>query len=160
MERIKLKIMHYILLVFFCSFLSLSGKAQEQLDTAAFPNPVFVKPNPPKPVKGWEMTDYEGTEVLMGEYPGKILKFQFEGNAVGIAVIVDARSGILEYSVDNYPWQKQDLFVEGREHRVCYFTLESGLTANKHMLQIRMAPGNDSAHSKCLLSSFVVNTPE
>ena len=49
--------------------------------------------------------------MLVGEYPGKIIKFAFEGNAVGIAVAAGPDAGIIEYSIDDQPWQKLDLFT-------------------------------------------------
>nr|WP_321485254.1 hypothetical protein [uncultured Draconibacterium sp.] len=59
------------------------------VDGKDFPNPVFISPNPPKPIKGWEMTNVSDEKALKGEYPGEIIKFRFKGTAIGILVYSD-----------------------------------------------------------------------
>jgi len=149
--------MRYILLLTLSFVFWQTVMAQEKPDSEVFPNPVFVVPDPPKPIKGWEMSDYEGTNVLIGNYPGKILKFQFEGSAVGVEVFSGPQSGIIEYSVDNYPWQKQDLYSSTGQ--VGYFTLESDLKPRKHMLQIRLIEEKNPSGkgNQCALKSFFFN---
>jgi len=150
--------MRYIFLFSLSLFLYSVSMAQDKMNPEIFPDPVVVAPDPPKSIKGWKMQDYEGDSVLVGEYPGKILKFQFEGSAVGVAVVSGMHSGIIEYSVDNYPWQKQDLYVSGQE-QVSYFTLESNLKPRKHMLQIRLTEEKNPASNgtKCVLKAFYFN---
>ncbi|WP_167615275.1 hypothetical protein [Maribellus sediminis] len=141
----------------------LNAQDLTKVDNSVFPDTVLVAPNPPKAIKGWEMSEIDGSSVLIGEYPGKILKFQFEGDAVGIAVVGSPESGIIEYSVDNYPWQKQDLFVEEKEGVLeLFFTIDSGLKAQKHMLQIRLTDEKnaESAGRKCMLKHFYFNKAE
>lgn len=150
--------MRYIIIALMSLFIWNAALAQHQPDPDVFSKPVFVAPNPPKAVKGWEMHDYEGDAVLIGQYPAKILKFEFEGSAVGIAVISGPQSGIIEYSVDNYPWQKKDLFAAS-DAQLRHFTLEADLKPRKHMLQIRLADEKnpDSKGTKCVLKSFYFN---
>jgi len=154
-------------LMLFCLFHA-SAQDQKEMDVTVFPDPVFVAPQPPIVIKGWtfienspSVTD-NGTAgaVLVGEYPGKIVKFQFSGNAVGIAV-AEPSEGAIEYSVDEADWERLDLKSERTsENKLWYFTLESGLKNRKHTLQIRMAPGNNSGKSKCILHSLYFNKPD
>ena len=160
--EITTKIVTQAVLLFAVLFCSWGIKAQEveKIDPAIFPDPVLVAPDPPKAIKGWKMGELEGSDVLIGEYPGKILKFQFEGDAVGIVVAGTTEAGIIEYSVDNYPWQKKDLFMEGMdEKQQVYFTLETGLKPQKHMLQLRLSEESNpkSTGQKCLLQYFYFN---
>lgn len=134
----------------------------------------LVVPNPPKPIKGWTENEnwtaeegvgtrhnYNKVPMLVGEYPGKIIKFKFKGTAVGIAVAAGPDAGIIEYSVDDQPWQKQDLFTKWSEklYLPWYFTLESELSDRKHTLQIRLTDERnpESKGNKCVLRYFFYN---
>ena len=91
----------------------------EPLDEFSYGKGKLVLPDPPKRIKGWQMVgnwqpekgntrpNYTQVPMLVGEYPGKIIKFSFKGTAVGIAVAAGHDAGIIEYSVDDQPWQKQ-----------------------------------------------------
>lgn len=135
---------------------------------------VLVEPNPPKPIKGWKMIEnwqptdgqniranFVNVPMLVGEFPGKIIKFQFKGNAVGIAVAAGPDAGIIEYSVDNSPWQKQDLFTQWSKnlHLPWYYTLATGLKTRKHTLQIRLTDEKnpESVGSVCRIRYFYFN---
>lgn len=132
--------------------------AQDEIDSDIFPNPVFVTPDPPKAIKGWEMTEMEGVDILVGQHPAKILKFEFQGNAVGIEVLSNSASGIIEFSVDDQSWTKKDLFTDGEE-KIQFITLEPDLKQGKHMLQLRLSKERNvnSEGKKCMLKSFYLN---
>jgi sialidase-1 len=102
--------------------------------------------------------------MLVGEYPGEIIKFQFRGNAVGIAVAAGPDAGIIEYSIDESDWKKQDLFTEwsGGLHLPWFYTLGSGLKDRKHTLQIRLTSGKNSKSvgNKCVIRYFYVSEAE
>lgn len=149
-------------------------KLPEKLDEACYENGKLVLPDPPKPIKGWGMdknwkpnngkgtrVNYTKVPMLVGEYPGKIIKFRFKGNAVGIAVAAGPDAGIIEYSVDDQPWQKQDLYTRWSKNLYLpwYYTLESGLKNRKHTLQIRMTgeKNQESTGNKCVLRYFYYN---
>ena len=99
--------------------------------------------------------------MLVGEYPGKVIKFHFEGNAVGIAVAAGPDAGIIEYSIDNSDWQKQDLFSKWSKQLYLpwYYTLATGLKNKKHTLQIRLSEEKnpESNGNKCVLRYFYFN---
>jgi len=144
------------------------------IDVFCFENGRLVEPNPKKEIKGWEMVknwipddgkgtraNYVNVPMLAGNYPGEIIKFHFRGNAVGIAVASGPDAGIIEYSIDNSPWQKQDLYTRwsNRLHLPWYYTLASGLNNKRHTLQIRVTPKKnpESAGTKCVIRYFYWN---
>jgi hypothetical protein len=102
------------------------------LDKYSYSNGILVEPNPPKPIKGWEMVEnwnpadgkgtranYINVPMLVGEYPGKIIKFQFKGNAVGIAVAAGPDAGIIEYSIDESDWKNRIYLRSGVRVCIC-----------------------------------------
>ncbi len=149
-------------------------KIPEPIDNASYDNGILVEPNPSKKIKGWEMVanwtpehkigtraNYTNVPMLVGEYPGKVIKFHFKGNAVGIAVAAGSDAGIIEYSIDNSDWQKQDLFSKWSKQLYLpwYYTLATGLKNKKHTLQIRLSEENnpESVGNKCVLRYFYFN---
>jgi len=149
----------------------------EPLDKYSYSKGILVEPNPPKPIKGWKMVEnwnpgdgqgtrdnYVNVPMLVGEYPGKIIKFQFKGNALGIAVAAGPDAGIIEYSIDESDWKKQDLFTQWSKnlHLPWFYTLGSGLKSGKHTLQLRLTDekNTESAGNKCVLRYFYFNGTE
>jgi hypothetical protein len=156
---------------------AIMAEMPEPLDKYSYSNGILVEPNPPKPIKGWQMVEnwnpadgkgtranYINVPMLVGEYPGKIIKFQFKGNAVGIAVAAGPDAGIIEYSIDESDWKKQDLFTQWSSglYLPWFYTLGSGLKAGKHTLQIRLTDEKnpESIGNKCVLRYFYFNAPE
>ncbi|MDO8951429.1 MAG: GDSL-type esterase/lipase family protein [Draconibacterium sp.] len=154
-----------------------AGVIPEALDKYSYSKGILVEPNPTKPIKGWKMVanwkpedgkntrfNYVNVPMLVGEYPGKIIKFQFKGNAVGIAVAAGPDAGIIEYSIDESDWKKMDLFTQWSKNLYLpwFYTLGSGLKSGKHTLQIRLTDEKnpESAGNKCVLRYFYFNSPE
>ncbi len=158
----------------------LSGKQIEwnelpiPLDYANYEKGTIAEPNPPRPIKGWILIDnwkpsenigtrknYTDVPMLVGDSPGRIIKFQFKGNAVGIAVAAGPDAGIIEYSIDNSDWQRQDLFTPWSKNLYLpwFYTLASGLKNKKHTLQIRITneKNPESTGNKCVLRYFYYN---
>ena len=163
--------------------LTLKGKNKndtilpEPLDKSNYSKGVLIAPVPPRKIKGWKWienwkpvdgkatrADYTNVPMLVGENPGEIIKFQFRGNAVGIAVAAGPDAGIIEYSIDESDWEKLDLFTEWSAglHLPWFYTLGSGLKDRKHTLQIRMTSGKNpkSIGNKCVIRYFYVNDAE
>ena len=127
-----------------------------------------------KPSKGWEIVsdwtpsdksgsrpDFTHVPMLVAESPGRILNFNFEGNAVGIAVAAGPDAGVIEYRIDKGTWQRQDLFTSwsAQLHLPWFYTLAYGLQPGKHMLKLRML-GEKNSHSNgtaCRIRYFFVN---
>ncbi len=146
----------------------------EALDEFCYENGKLIPPNPPKAIKGWTLVEnwkpdtetgtregYVNVPMLVGEYPGKIIKFSFKGTAVGIAVAAGLDAGIVEYSVDDAPWQKVDLFTQWSSglYLPWYYTLENELKNRNHTLQLRLAKEKnpESTGNKCILRYFYFN---
>lgn len=147
------------------------------LDQFSYSNGVLIEVNPPKEIKGWQFEknwipnneiatreNYADVPMLVGDFPGKILKFQFKGNAVGIAVAAGPDAGIIEYSVDESKWIKVDLFTPWSKNLYIpwYCTLDSGLKNRKHTLQIRLTgeKNPESIGTKCIIRYFYYNKAE
>lgn len=117
----------------------------------------------------WEPSDkvstregYVRSPVLAGEIPGKILKYKFEGNAIGIAAISGPDAGIIEHSIDQGPWKKLDLFTQWSNsvHLPWFLTLYDGLKNGSHTLRIHLTDDNSNhpgLKSTCRIRYFYVN---
>ena len=147
------------------------------IDIYSYSKGVLIELNPPKPIKGWEFVEkwkpsngvatrfnYVDVPMLVGTYPGKIIKFQFKGNAVGISVAAGPDAGIIEYSIDDSQWKKQDLYTSWSKNLYLpwFYTLGSGLKNGKHMLQIRISADKnpESTGNTAVLRYFYVNGSE
>lgn len=135
---------------------------------------VLVEINHAKLGTGWSIIDHwkpaDGTgtranyvdvPMLVGKSSKGIIKFQFEGTAVGIAVAAGKDAGIIEYSIDKGPWSKQDLFTKWSRHLHLpwYYTLSTGLVDKKHTLRIRISEhkNSQSIGTACRIRYFYVN---
>lgn len=144
------------------------------LDKFSYFKGKLIEPNPPKRIKGWDMEKnwspengantrkgFVNVPMLVGEYPGKIIKFQFMGTAVGIAVAAGPDAGIIEYSVDDQPWEELDLFTTWSKNLYLpwFYTLESELRSGRHTLQIRLTDKKnpESKGNKCMIKYFYFN---
>lgn len=121
-----------------------------------------------KPDQNWVPADQTGTRpdfvkvpMLIAEGPGKTLKFDFEGNAIGIAVASGLDAGIIEYRIDKGNWEKQDLFTQwsAQLHLPWFYTLGYALKEGKHRLEIRVLSekNNQSKGTACRIRYFYVN---
>jgi sialidase-1 len=146
-------------------------------DPSSYDNGKLVQPAPRKPIKGWALVEnwkpadgkgtranYVDVPMLEGNYPGKIVKFHFEGDAVGIAVAAGPDAGIVEYSIDDTPWKKQDLFTAWSSglHLPWFYTLGAGLKPGSHVLQIRLSKDKnpESTGNFCRIRYFYFNAKE
>jgi sialidase-1 len=151
-----------------------SSELPAPLDKNSYSKGILIEPNPTKKIKGWQMVEnwkpedgkstrfnYVNVPMLVGEYPGKIIKFQFKGNAVGIAVAAGPDAGIIEYSIDESDWKKMDLFTRWSRNLYLpwFYTLGSGLKNGKHTLQIRLTAEKnpESTGNKCVIRYFYFN---
>lgn len=119
-------------------------------------------------LENWQPTDgkptrnnYTNVPMLINEGTGKIMKFNFAGNAVGIAIAAGPDAGIISYSIDGGTWRKMDLFTQWSSglHLPWYTTLASELQEGKHTLKIRVLPEKNSASAgyMCRIRYFFVN---
>jgi lysophospholipase L1-like esterase/pimeloyl-ACP methyl ester carboxylesterase len=146
----------------------------EKLAGACYNRGVLIPAVETKPVKGWKVdpnwtpADQTGTRadfvkvpMMIAEGPGENLKFDFEGNAVGIAVAAGLDAGTIEYRIDKTKWQKFDLFNPWslQLHLPCFHTFAYGLKQGKHRLEIRILPEKNiqSKGTACRIRYFYVN---
>jgi sialidase-1 len=119
----------------------------------------------------WEPSDkvstregYVRSPMLVATDPGKILSYNFKGNAIGIAAVSGPDAGIIEYSIDRQPWKKVDLFTQWSNsvHLPWFLTLGDALKNGSHNLRIRLTDDNSNhpgLKSACRIRYFYVNVP-
>ena len=146
----------------------------EAIDKTSYSRGRLVEPRPKKPIKGWTLVqnwkpvdgkstraNFVDVPMLEGTFPGKVIKFHFKGDAVGIAVAAGPDAGIIEYSIDDATWKKQDLFTSWSSglHLPWFYTLGSGLKPGNHVLQIRLTGDRnpESLGNSCRIRYFYYN---
>lgn len=133
------------------------------LDPYSYDNGILIEPGDEySSADGWELIEnwqpsinagtrnnYLNVPMLVGEYPGDLIRFQFEGNSVGIAVASGPNAGIIEYRIDGENWKEQDLFTRWSQQLFLpwYFTLAGELPSGEHTLEIRLT-GEKNPESK------------
>ncbi len=104
---------------------------------------------------------YTNVPMLVGDQPGKILKFTFRGSAAGIAVASGPDAGIIEYSIDGREWKSIDLFTQWSEwlHLPWFLTLGDDLKRGSHVLKIRLSNNKNAASrgTVCRIRYLLVN---
>jgi hypothetical protein len=104
---------------------------------------------------------YVNVPMLIGNIPGKTLKFKFKGSAAGIAVAAGPDAGIIEYSIDGKGWKSKDLFTQwsGWLHLPWYLILGDELKTGSHKLRIRLSSSSNesSKGTVCTIRYFLVN---
>ncbi len=99
--------------------------------------------------------------MLISTLPGSALRFNFKGNAVGIAIVSGADAGIIAYSIDGSPFAKYNLYTNWSSslHLPWYILLGSGLKKGPHKLEINIDSAKDprSKGNACRIIYFLVN---
>lgn len=146
----------------------------DKLDPLCYDKGAFIPIEQAKPGKGWRLDPkwkprdkartregYVNVPMLIAEAPGSELSLRFEGRAIGIAVAAGPDAGIVEYSIDNSPWKKMDLFTRwsARLHLPKYYVLEAELQLGKHKLKVRITneKNENSKGHACRIANFFIN---
>jgi sialidase-1 len=146
----------------------------EKLNEACYNSGVLIPAAACKAPHGWKSdpdwkpadktgtrADFVNVPMMIAEGPGRTLKFDFEGNAVGIAVASGLDAGIIEYRIDKGEWHQQDLFTQwsSQLHLPWFCTLGYGLKTARHRLEIRVLPEKNlqSKGTACRIRYFYVN---
>ncbi len=115
-----------------------------------------------KPAPGEKTREgYVNVPMLCSNRPGSEIELRFKGGAIGIAVAAGPDAGIIEYSVDNGPFKKLDLYTRwsGQLHLPWYYVLESELNTGKHTLTIKISEDKnpESKGNSCRIKHFFIN---
>ncbi len=146
----------------------------DKLDPFCYDKGAFIPIEQANPGKGWRLDPewkpgdkartregYVNVPMLIAEAPGSELSLRFEGRAIGIAVAAGPDAGKVEYSIDNYPWKKLDLFTQWSAplHLPKYYMLEAELQPGKHKLKVRITneKNENSKGHACRIAHFFVN---
>lgn len=116
----------------------------------------------------WTPTDkldtrpgFVNVPMLVSTQTGSALTLNFEGNAVGMAVISGADAGIIDYSIDGGATKHIDLYTEWSYfiHLPWYVLFDSGLSGGKHTLKLTISAQKNpkSKGSACRIVHFLVN---
>jgi lysophospholipase L1-like esterase/pimeloyl-ACP methyl ester carboxylesterase len=146
----------------------------EKLNEACYNKGVLIPAAECKATQGWKAdpvwkpadntgtrADFVNVPMMIAEGQGKTLKFDFEGNAVGIAVASGKDAGIIEYRIDKGEWRQQDLYTQwsSQLHLPWFCTLGYGFKTARHRLEIRVLPEKNlqSKGTTCRIRYFYVN---
>lgn len=145
-----------------------------KLNNASYDKGILIPAVNAKLVKGWQANpnwepgdkigtreDFTKVPMLVAETPGETLKYDFNGNAIGIAIASGSDAGIIEYRIDKGDWKRQDLYTQwsSQLHLPWFITLGYALKDGNHRLEIRVLP-EKNAQSKgtaCRIRYFYVN---
>lgn len=91
-------------------------------------------------------TDYTKVPMLIGQTPGEILTFNFNGTAVGISPACGPNAGIIMTSIDGVEWKLTDLFTKSSKslYLPWYYTLYVGLPQGNHTLRLKMSSSKNT----------------
>lgn len=105
--------------------------------------------------------NYHEVPMLIDEGGGSSLKLRFDGRLIGIAVAAGPDAGIIEYRIDDGPWQTRDLFTKWSKnlHLPWYYTLESDLLDGSHLLELKVSTktSEKSTGRSCRIRYFYTN---
>ncbi len=105
--------------------------------------------------------NYHKVPMLIGEEPEKALSYQFNGNAIGIAVAAGNDAGIIKYKIDHGNWTEFNLFSKfsSKIHLPRYYTLADDLKPGNHTIKIKLSSNKDprSAGTACRIRYFYIN---
>lgn len=145
-----------------------------KLSSSCYDNGVLVNISSYETAKGWYIDpswkpkdkagvrkNYTKVPMLINSDALKPISFEFEGNAIGISVAAGPDAGIIEYKIDESGWKALNLFTPWSEqlHLPWYYTLASGMSDEKHVLEIRISEDKDvlSKGHVCRIRYFFVN---
>lgn len=146
----------------------------KRLDPLAYDNGYLIDAKEAKYCRNWQLdtnwqpkdgtgtrTNYVNVPMLISESPGSRLKLKFNGATVGIAVAAGQDAGFIEYRIDKGKWEKLNLFTKWSSslHLPWYYTLATGLSDKKHLLELRVSKTKDknSSGHACRIRYFYIN---
>jgi lysophospholipase L1-like esterase len=116
----------------------------------------------------WRPTDsararagFVNIPVLSGSTPGDSFSLNFQGKAIGLAVLAGPDAGSVKYSIDGRDYPEIDLYTPWSKnlHLPWYVLLDDALSAGKHELKLQIsAHHNESSKgTACRIAYFLIN---
>jgi sialidase-1 len=113
------------------------------------------------PKTGSTRKGFVNIPMLICERPGDALTLEFSGRAIGLIITAGYDAGVVEYSIDNVPWQKKDMFTRWSSglHLPWVLMLDADLKPGKHVLKLRVSSekNKNSQGNACRIAMFAVN---
>jgi len=99
--------------------------------------------------------------MLVSDKPGALFDFNFNGTAVGLALVAGPDAGIIEYSIDNGKQKEMDLYTRWSKnlHLPWYVLLGDDLKKGRHTLHILISNEHNvnSKGTALRIAHFLVN---
>lgn len=99
--------------------------------------------------------------MLVSTTPGSSFKLDFQGTAIGIAIVSGGDAGMLEYTIDGKAYPKMDLYTRwsAQLHLPWYLVLGADLKAGKHTLEVKISgdKNTSSTGTACRIVYFLLN---
>lgn len=116
----------------------------------------------------WRPTDsararagFVNIPVLSGSNPGDSFSLNFQGKAIGLAVLAGPDAGSIQYSIDGKNYPEIDLYTPWSKklHLPWYLLLDDALSAGKHDLRLQVSEQHNSSSkgTSCRIAYFLVN---
>jgi len=146
----------------------------KQLDDYSYTNGRFIDIRQAELSKGWQLIEswnpndadqkrkgFVDVPMLVCNQPNASLQLSFTGKAIGIFCVAGSSAGILEYSIDDAPYESLDLFTEWSKglYIPWVYMLNTELENKTHILKIRLSENKNkqSNGTECIIRNFVVN---
>ncbi len=112
-------------------------------------------------VGGGVRPGFHNTKMLVGTKPGDEFSFNFTGRGVGLFVAAGPDAATISYSIDDGPWQEQDLFTKWSKglHIPWAYMLAPELKPAEHRLRVRIVESRNAQTkgSACRIVKLLVN---
>lgn len=99
--------------------------------------------------------------VLSGSAPGNSFSLNFQGMAIGLAVLAGPDAGSVKYSIDGRDYPEIDLYTPWSKnlHLPWYVLLDDALSAGKHELKLQISTHHNesSKGTACRIAYFLIN---
>jgi len=146
----------------------------EKMDPFAYDKGQLIAIKEAKLAKGWHIDpewtpndrvgtrpDFVAVPMLIGDEGAKALKFEFTGNAVGIAVAAGPDAAQIRFRIDKGEWQQLDLLTKWSHqlHLPWYYNLGSKLKTAHHLLEIQVPDSHNGGElsKACRIRYFFIN---
>lgn len=130
------------------------------LDPFCYDAGAFVATTQAEDVRGFRFVDkwepakkagtregFVGVPMFVGEQPGDGFTLRFAGRGIGFFLVAGPDAGVIEYRIDDGPWQQRDTFTQWSPGLYLPWVtmLATDLTSGPHRLEVRLAEQKNAA---------------